>query len=77
MEINRTLLPWLAKCPSLQTFDGLALTEDELKSIKNHRAPLFIKVELKNTVVETVQLLNEIPGLVGVKWYRPRRGVRS
>jgi len=68
MEIDRTLLPWLAKCPSLQTFDGLALTEDELKSIKNLRAPLFIKVELKNTVAETIHLLNEIPGGVGIEF---------
>jgi len=68
IDINRTLLPWLAKCPSLQTMsNGLVLNSDDLKSIKNHRAPLFIKVELRNTVAETVQLLNEIPGLVGVE----------
>jgi len=69
IDINRTLLPWLAKCPSLQTMsNGLVLNSDDLKSIKNHRAPLFIKVELRNTVAETVQLLNEIPGLVGVEF---------
>ncbi len=61
------MLPWLAKCPAIQSMpSGLRLSVEELQMFSHHRGSLFLESILDKRAEETLAVLGNIKGLVGI-----------
>ncbi|MCC6509394.1 MAG: TlpA family protein disulfide reductase [Pirellulaceae bacterium] len=66
-ESSRIMLPWLAKCPAIQSMpSGLRLSVEELRMFSHHRGSLFLESILDERAEETLAVLGNIKRLVGI-----------